>query len=150
MKRFKKRKGKPKIQSKKTEVDGIKFRSKLEAFTYRKLKENKIKHEYESEKFVLHQGFYYTSDSYEQSTTGYRNRGKEKVRAITYLPDFLSPAINHKRKWIIECKGFANDRFPMKWKMFKKYLYDNDPNCVLFVPKNQKQVLETIEIIKNL
>ena len=36
MKRYKRKKGK--IQSKKTEVDGIKFRSKLEAFTYRKLK----------------------------------------------------------------------------------------------------------------
>ena len=127
--RFKRRKGKAKIRSKPTEIDGIKFRSKLEAFTYKKLKENKIKHEYESEKFVLHEGFYFTSDSYEQSTTGYRNRGAEKVRAIT---------------------GFANDRFPMKWKMFKKYLHDNNPNCVLFVPKNQKQVLETIEIIKNL
>ena len=37
MKRYKRKKGK--IQSKKTVVVGIKFRSKLEAFTYRKLKE---------------------------------------------------------------------------------------------------------------
>ena len=71
---------KGKIQSKKTEVDGIKFRSKLEAFTYRKLKEACIKQEYESEKYTLLEGFYYTSDAYEQSTTGYKNRGKEKVR----------------------------------------------------------------------
>ena len=145
MKRYKKRK-KGKIQSKKTEVDGIKFRSKLEAFTYGKLKVNNIIHEYESEKYVLLDGFHYTSDSYEQSTKGYRNRGEEKVRAITYLPDFLCP----NRTWIIECKGFANDRFPLKWKMFKKHLLDNNKSCKLFVPKNQKQVLETIEIIKNL
>tara|TARA_R110002020_G_scaffold83077_2_gene205786 strand:+ start:208 stop:648 length:441 start_codon:yes stop_codon:yes gene_type:complete len=139
-----KRKGK--IQSKPTTIDGIKFRSKLEAFTYEKLKVNNIIHEYESEKYVLLDGFHYTSDSYEQSTKGYRNRGEEKVRAITYLPDFLCPG----RTWIIECKGFANDRFPLKWKMFKKHLLDNNKSCKLFVPKNQKQVLETIEIIKNL
>ena len=146
MKRFKTRKKKPKIQSKKTEVDGIKFRSKLEAFTYRKLKEAGIKQEYESEKYVLLEGFHYTSNAYEQSTTGYRNRGKEKVRAITYTPDFLCP----NRNWIIECKGFANDRFPIKWKMFKNLLKETNPDCKLYVPKNQKQVLETIEIIKNL
>ena len=69
-----------------------------------------------------------------------------KVRAITYTPDFLCP----DRAWIIECKGYANDRFPLKWKMFKKLLKETNPNCKLFVPKNQKQVLETIEIIKNL
>ena len=126
MKRYKRKKGK--IQSKKTEVDGIKFRSKLEAFTYRKLKEAGIANEYESEKYTLLDGFYYTSNAYQQSTTGYRDRGKEKVRAITYTPD----------------------RFPLKWKMFKKLLTETNPNCKLFVPKNQKQVLETIEIIKNL
>ena len=42
--RFKRRKGKAKIRSKPTEIDGIKFRSKLEAFTYKKLKENKIRY----------------------------------------------------------------------------------------------------------
>ena len=141
------RKGKTgKIRSKPTEVDGIKFRSKLEAFTHRKLKENNILNEYESEKYVLLEGFYYTSDTHEQSTKGYINRGKEKVRAITYTPDFLCP----NRNWIIECKGFANDRFPLKWKMFKNLLRETNPECKLFVPKNQKQVLETIEIIKNL
>ena len=71
---------------------------------------------------------------------------REKIRAITYLPDFLCP----NRDWIIECKGFANDRFPIKWKMFKNLLKETNPECKLFVPKNQKQVLETIEIIKNL
>ena len=67
MKRYKRKKGK--IQSKKTTVDGIKFRSKLEAFTYKKLKEAGIKQEYESERYTLLEGFYYTSDAYEQSTT---------------------------------------------------------------------------------
>ena len=36
------RKRKGKIQSKPTTIDGIKFRSKLEAFTYKTLKENSI------------------------------------------------------------------------------------------------------------
>ena len=37
------RKAKRKIKSKPTEVDGIKFRSKLEAFTHKKLKASNIK-----------------------------------------------------------------------------------------------------------
>jgi len=140
------RKRKGKIQSKPTTIDGIKFRSKLEAFTYKTLKENSIPLEYESEKFTLLDSYNYDEVTYEQSTKGYRDKSDTKVRAVTYLPDFLCP----DRTWIIECKGFANDRFPIKWKMFKKHLLDNNKSCKLFVPKNQKQVRETIEIIKNL
>lgn len=35
------------------EYDGIKFRSKLETYTYKKLKESKIKCEYETHRYEL-------------------------------------------------------------------------------------------------
>ena len=39
--------------------------------------------------------------------------------------------------------------FPVKWKLFKKHLQEKDEDTpVLFLPRNQKQVLETIEILK--
>ena len=38
----------------------------------------------------------------------------------------------------------------VKWKMFKNYLMQQDDPPVLFLPRNQKQVLETIELIKEL
>ena len=67
-----------------------------------------------------------------------------KIRDITYTPDFVDP---HGR-WIIEVKGYANDVLPMKWKMFKNHLMQLEEPPVLFLPKNQKQVLQTIELIQ--
>jgi len=129
-----------------TTYKGIKFRSKLELFTYRKLEEAGIKSEYEKNTFVLMDGFYFNGTSIEPKKDKTFVPNTVKTRAITYTPDFVD--IN--RKWIIEVKGFANDVFPIKWKLFKKYLHDNGFEFVLFLPKNQRQVLETVEKIKEL
>ena len=125
---------------------GIKFRSKLEVFTYKQLEAAKIKSMYEENTYTLLPGFYPIMDSYEPSKGEYKNNTK-KVRAITYTPDFVDP----DGKWIIEVKGYANDVFPIKWKLFKMYLMENDmEECTLYLPKNQKQVKETVELIKKL
>ena len=129
---------------------GIKFRSKLELFTYKKLEEAGIKSLYEERKFVLMEGFRFEQDSIEPSnkraTKGEYINNADKVRDITYTPDFVVP----NGKWIIEVKGFANDVFPLKWKLFKNYLQKLGDPPVLYLPKNQKQVLETIELINQL
>lgn len=129
------------------QVDGINFRSLLEAFCYQKLKDAGITSEYETKKFVLLEGFHYNATRLEDNgKTGYNDKQKHKVRDITYTPDFLDP----KGRWIIECKGYANERFPLKWKMFMKQLNEQDDPPALFVPRNQKQVLQTIEMILEL
>ena len=129
------------------EIDGINFRSLLEAFCYRKLKDAGIKLEYETKKFVLLEGFHYNAERYEDNgKTGYKDKKTHKVRDITYTPDFVDP----NGKWIIECKGYANERFPLKWKMFMKQLNEMDDPPILFVPRNQNQILETIEKILEL
>ena len=128
------------------EYKGIKFRSKLELFTYKKLEAAKIKSLYEEVKFELQEGFYFTNGSIEPNTKKEFVDNVKKVRSITYTPDFVDP----KGKWIIEVKGFANDVFPVKWKIFKKHLLDNGLEYKLFLPKNQKQVLETVELIKEM
>lgn len=125
---------------------GIKFRSKLELFTYRKLEDADIDALYEKKKYVLQEGFRYSATVYEPHKTKGYIPTTTKIRDITYTPDFVDP---HGR-WIIEVKGFANDVFPLKWKMFKNYLMQQDDPPVLFLPRNQKQVLETIELIKEL
>ena len=125
---------------------GIKFRSKLELFTYRKLEDAGIDALYEKKKYVLQEGFRYSATVYEPHKTKGYIPTTTKIRDITYTPDFVDP---HGR-WIIEVKGFANDVFPVKWKMFKNYLMQQDDPPVLFLPRNQKQVLETIELIKEL
>ena len=125
---------------------GIKFRSKLELFTYRKLEDAGIDALYEKKKYVLQEGFRYSATVYAPHKTKGYIPTTTKIRDITYTPDFVDP---HGR-WIIEVKGFANDVFPIKWKMFKNYLMQQDDPPVLFLPRNQKQVLETIELIKEL
>lgn len=128
-------------------MDGIKFRSMLEAHCYRQLRDAGIRSDYEKHKYVLLQGLHYSNSRYEDNgKTGYRDKKTHKVRDITYTPDFVDP----NGKWIIECKGYANERFPLKWKMFMKLLMEQDDPPVLFVPRNQKQVLETVEMILEL
>lgn len=103
--------------------DGIKFRSKLETYTYKKLKEAGIDAEYESAHFELIPKFEYNG---------------EKVRAMTYLPDFVG------KNFIIECKGLVTDSFPLRWKIFKYYLKQENKDYKLFLVRNQKQVDEMI------
>ena len=124
---------------------GIKFRSKLELFTYKELQKAKIKSLYEQKKFVLMHGFYFTNGCVEPKKKDYISI-TTKVRDITYTPDFVDP----NGKWIIEVKGYANDVFPLKWKLFKQHLMNQGYTYALFLPKNQKQVLETIELIKQI
>ena len=63
--------------------------------------------------------FKFEIDSYERQANGKGdlvNRGQKKIQSIKYTPDFVSSS------FIIECKGRANESFPMRWKMFKKYV----------------------------
>lgn len=138
------------------EWNGLSFKSKLELFTYQKLIENNITNfKYEKDKFTLLEGFSFNNDSIEQhERTIDNNKVKlydkvvESIRPITYLPDFT--CINEdKTGWIIECKGYPNDAFPLKWKMFKNHLVKNGYNVTLYKPNNQQTVLKTIEMLKN-
>lgn len=109
-----------------TIVDGIKFRSKLEVYTYEQLKKHNIQAEYESVKFTILDSFRYNG---------------EAVRPMTYTPDFVG------EEFIIECKGFRNDAFPLRWKLFKHFLYINKLTFNLYVPRNKREVDEMIKTI---
>ena len=130
MKRLTKKKGQKKVRNATpNEYDGIKFRSKLETYTYKKLKEANIIADYEMHRYELLPAF--TFDN-------------KKYRAMTYLPDFVGD------NFIIECKGKMNDAFPLKWKMFKYFCISNNMQHTLYLPRNQKQVdLVIQDIIKN-
>ena len=127
-------------------VDGIRFRSKLEAYCYDKLKSAGLTFKYEEERFVIVPGFNYENTSVEVVKKGGQKIFDEAypyVRPISYTPDFT----NLEEGWIIECKGFPNDSFPVRWKLFKKYIVDNGFNYNLYVPRNRKQVDTTINLI---
>lgn len=111
------------------EADGIKFRSKLELYTYKKLKEANIVTEYEQHKYELLPAFIF--------------HGK-KIRAMTYLPDFVG------KGFIIECKGFANDAFPLRKKLFEFWLSVHEPETQYHVVRTQKEVDQLVETLKSL
>ena len=143
MKRKIKRKKGP-VRSKKVTFDGIKFASGLEKYMYQALKKAKIKAIYEGETFVLQEDFKFEIDSYERQANGKGdmvNRGQKKIQNIKYTPDFVSSS------FIIECKGRANESFPIRWKMFKKYVNDNLKHVTLYKPQNQKECDKVVELI---
>jgi len=143
MKRKIKRKKGP-VRSKKVKFDGITFASGLEKYMYIALKKAKIKAKYEGETFVLQEDFKFKIDSYERQANGKGdmvNRGQKKIQSIKYTPDFVSSS------FIIECKGRANESFPLRWKMFKKYVNDNLKHVTLYKPQNQKECDEVIKLI---
>ena len=135
-------------RSKKTTIDGIQFASKLESHMYKLLKAHKIQFKYEGEKYVLIDDFRFESSSYEKTTTKkyLHDRGNKKVLPITYTPDFVDTQT--PPRFIIECKGNPNERFPMVWKLFKRHLHIKGWAPDLFVPRTQKDCQEVINIIK--
>lgn len=135
-------------RSKKTKVDGIQFQSKLESHMYLLLKANGIPAGYESQKFTIIDGFHAGFSSYEKTPTKkfLHDRGHKKILPITYTPDFVDT--QNPPRFIIECKGNPNERFPMVWKLFKRHLHLQGIASDLFVPRNQKDCQEVINIIK--
>ena len=145
MRRKFKRKQGP-VRSKKVTVDGIQFASGLEKYMYLALKEAKIEARYEGETYVLQDSFVFKNKSYEKQSNGkgeFKNRGEKKILNIKYTPDFVSPS------FIIECKGRANESFPIRWKMFKKYVKEYLKHVTLYKPQNQKDCDEVIKLILN-
>lgn len=133
------------VQAKKISYDGINFASGLERYTYMALKKEKLFEGYENEVFQLVEGFNFENQSYEKQSNGkgeYTNRGQKKVLGIKYTPDFVG------KDYIIECKGRANESFPIRWKLFKLWLTKNKIGKTLYKPQNQKEVDRTIQIIK--
>ncbi|MCK9544657.1 MAG: DUF1064 domain-containing protein [Novosphingobium sp.] len=106
--------------------DGIKFRSKLEVYCYKKLLQNNIKADYEIQTFTVLESFKYLN---------------EVIRKITYTPDFIG------EEFIIECKGMMNDAFPLRYKLFKYFLFKNGLEYDLYLPRNQKDVDKMIVTI---
>ena len=109
-----------------TKVDkyGLHFRSKLECYTYEAFMNAGIPVEYEPKPFTLLPKFEYN---------------QEKIRAMTYLPDFIG------KGFVVECKGLMGDSFPLRWKLFKYYLKQHRSKMKCYLVRNNKQVDEMIQ-----
>ena len=143
--RYKKSRKRGPVTAKKISYDGINFASGLERYTYIALKKAKLFELYEGESFALIDAFNFKNESYEKQANGkgdYVNRGMKKILGIKYTPDFTG------KDYIIECKGRANESFPLRWKLFKLWLTKNNIGKTLYKPQNQKEVDRTITLIK--
>ena len=103
---------------------------------YQALKDAKIKAQYEGKTFVVSEGFNFPNTSIERCANGrgdFKDRGNKKILPIKYTPDFIGDG------FIIECKGRANESFPIRWKLFKKVVSSEHPHVIIYKPQNQKE-----------
>jgi hypothetical protein len=132
------------VVAKKVIYDGITFASGLEKYMYKALKDADIEFKYEGYTFELVPAFMFVNKCFERQSNGKGdliNRGNKKVLNLKYTPDFVGI------DFIIETKGRANESFPLRWKLFKKWMYDNNDERTLYKPQNQTECDKTIEII---
>lgn len=131
------------VVAKKVTCDGIDFKSGLEKYMHLALKSAGIHAVYEGESFELMSPFKFSPDSYERQANGKGdmiNRGNKKHQGIKYTPDFIGEG------FIIECKGRANESFPIRWKLFKDKMKDSK-DVVLYKPQSQKECDEVVRLI---
>lgn len=142
MKKISRKKGP--VVAKKVMCDGIAFASGLEKYMYLALKDNNIIAQYESHTFELVNSFEFQNDCFERQGNGkgdFCNRGNKKVLNLKYTPDFVGI------DFIIETKGRANDSFPMRWKLFKRWMKDNNDTRTLYKPQSNQECSKTVELI---
>ena len=103
---------------------------------------------YENEKFTLVEAFHFGNELYARTQNGrgeFTQRGNSKVLPITYTPDFVG------KDFVIEVKGYIKqgsyDAFPLRFKLFKKWLTENKIGKTLYVPRNKKEIDLTIQMI---
>lgn len=133
--------------ARKSTFNGIVFKSKLEENFYKILISAGLVPEYESTRFILSEGFRPTVPFYNRSKSKVFRLDMNKVRDITYTPDFIIPY--NGTLFIIEAKGKENDTFPLKKKLFRKLLESMKTPCVYFEVHTKKELLEVINIIKS-
>ena len=145
---FRKKPDRRLIKSKAMTIDGINFKSRLEGYMYKLLKENKINFKYEDESFELLSSFVFNNDYFARLSSGkgdFINRGHKKINNMSYKPDFV---INHNGYYaIVETKGLPTEPFNMRMKLFKGALNQSNTECDIFVPQTQTECLKTMEII---
>jgi hypothetical protein len=132
------------VVAKKVIYDGITFASGLEKYMYKTLKDAGIDFRYEGVTFELLPSFMFENVSVERQSNGkgdFINRGLKKILNLKYTPDFVGD------NFIIETKGRANESFPIRWKLFKKWMMDNNDYRPLYKPQNQAECLETVRLI---
>lgn len=125
------------------EADGIKFKSKMELLVYKTLVDKGYHPTYEPLTFDIIPGFKPTIQFYVDGKPQ-----TSKVRAITYTPDFM---FNHNNFLVfVEVKGWENDTYSLKKKLFRKYLESWDKPVIFFEVHTKKGLLACLKHLNSL
>lgn len=131
-----------------TEYNNIQFKSKQEVNSYKRLIEAGFMPEYEKTtytlvpKLTLSNVLYYIPHKIKVLVS------KSSCLPLTYTPDF---EFNYKGYTIFyEIKGRPNDTYPLKRKLFLKYLDENNIKSIFFEPHNLNQIDTSITILHEL
>lgn len=105
---------------------------------------------YEGSKIRIVQGFKPTFSFYKPKGSMHIQVDKGKVRDITYTPDFTIELPEYRI--YIEAKGYTNDIYPYKEKLFRKWLEETpqDKTPIFFRLHTVTQLKEAINIINKL
>ena len=133
-------------------VNNITFKSHFEASVYNTLLQEGFNPKYEEVTYTIMSGYYPTINYYTGKRKQLLKKSTHKIRDITYTPDFTF--FYNNKLIIIEVKGFENDTFPLKNKLFLNYLEDLykkgniEYPIFYFVIYDKQHLLQTISIIK--
>lgn len=139
------------------EFDNIKFKSRLELKCYKRLQEENFKFKYEPEKILLWKGVKLDKVKVYSSKNKSLKYTNPKLIDMTYTPDFL--IIKDNLRIYVDTKGFMNDVYPIKKKIFLKVLQEEFPSrnelneeltYLFFEPSSVKEIEEMINIIKEI
>lgn len=129
--------------------NNIIFKSKLEKMAYQTLREQGFPVQYEPHKYIIWKGIKPTVPFYSKDKiTRMLKPENKKIIDISYTPDL--EFIHKGYLIIIEMKGALNDTYPIKKKMFRKWLEENHPKSIYFEIYTKRQLLQAIDIINNL
>ena len=149
-----------------TKVKGITFKSQTEKMVFKTLMDNGIIPEYECHTFTLWDGFSPITPFYDQETDKQQEKRIEEAGTVRKLPKILvlktgavagiryTPDFHFEKNGVdvwIEVKGFENDVFYIKKKMFRKYLDDQfkktGKKAMFFEIYTKFQMLQALKII---
>lgn len=134
------------------EYNNIQFKSRLEVMIYKTLLQERFSVKYEPTKYIIWEGFKPNVSFYNKDKkTRMLKLDNKRLIDITYTPDFV---FEYKDTTvIIEAKGFENDTFPIKKKLFRKWLEKQNSQgnkYIFFEIFTKKQLMQAIDIIKNI
>lgn len=110
-----------------TTQNGITFKSKFESRVYAILQEEGIPVEYESIRLELLPSFSYNG---------------QLLRAVHYTPDLVG------KGFILECKGYPNDRWGLKRKLIMYHLQVTEAPYTFYEVTSIKQLREIIPLLR--